>query len=84
MSPIGQALHKRFETVCRTELQRLRKKTASLTDTERAQVDALALEVTRNLARRLDAAVASPGRSAIAPVVMQLFAGTPLPVEETK
>ena len=75
MSPLAVALHERFETVCRSELQRLRKKTASLTDAERAQVDALALEVTRSLASRLDAAVDAPDRSAIAPVVMQLFAG---------
>ena len=76
MSPIGVALQERFESVCRNELQRLRKKTASLTDAERAQVDALALEVTRSLASTLDAAVGAPGRSAIAPVVIQLFAGT--------
>jgi hypothetical protein len=77
MSPVGQALHDRFETVCRSELQRLRKKTASLTEAERAQVDALALEVTRSLAVTLDAAVAASGRSGIAPVVMRLFAVTP-------
>jgi hypothetical protein len=84
MSPVGQALRERFESVCRTELQRLRKKTASLTDVERAQVDALALEVTRSLAVTLDAAVASPGRTGIGPVVMQLFAVTPSTVEESK
>jgi len=83
MSPTGLALHERFESVCRSELQRLRRKTASLTDAERAQVDALALEVTRSLALELDAAVRAPGRAAIAPVVMQLFAGRPLIVEET-
>jgi glutamyl-tRNAGlu reductase-like protein len=84
MSPIGRALHDRFESVCRSELQRLRRKTASLTEAERAQVDALALEVTRSLAVKLDAAVDVPGRAAIASVVMQLFAGSPLTAEETK
>jgi hypothetical protein len=84
MSPVGLALHRRFESVCRSELQRLRRKTASLTDAERAQVDALALEVTRTLAVTLDAAVAAPGRSGIAPMVVQLFAGTPLTVEESQ
>ena len=77
MSPVGQALHDKFETVCRSELQRLRKKTASLSETERAQVELLALEVTRRLAVTLDAAVATPDRSGIAPVVMRLFAVTP-------
>ena len=76
MSPAGQALHDRFETVCRSELQRLRKKTASLTEAERAQVDALALEVTCRLAVTLDAALAASDRSGIAPVVMRLFAVT--------
>lgn len=84
MSPVGQALHERFETVCRTELQRLRRKTASLSDDERAQVDALAFEVTRSLAVTLDAAVAAPGRSGIAPVVMRLFAVAPPLQEESK
>ena len=48
-----------------------------MTEAERAQVDALALEVTRSLAVTLDAAVAASGRSGIAPVVMRLFAVTP-------
>ena len=84
MSPVGHALRERFETVCRSELQRLRRKTASLTEWERAQVDALALEVTRRLAVTLDAAVAAPGRSGIAPVVMRLFAVTPPTQEKTR
>ena len=83
MSPVGQALHDRFETVCRSELQRLRKKTASLTEAERAQVESLAREVTRKLAVTLDAAVDAPGRSGIAPVVMRLFALT-ISQEETQ
>lgn len=77
MSPAGQALHDRFETVCRSELHRLRKKTASLAAAEREVVDALALEVTRSLALTLDAAVAAPDRSGIAPVVLRLFAVAP-------
>ena len=76
MSPVGLALHERFETVCRNELQRLRRKTASLSDEDRAQVDDLALEVTRRLAGRLDAALDSSDNAAIAPVVMRLFAVT--------
>src|SRR3982751_842400 len=102
MSPIGLVLQERFESGCRSELQRLHKKTAALTDIERAQVAALALDVTRSLAGTLaaavgrarvpalalevtsslagtlDAAVAAPGRAGIAPVVVQLFAGTGL------
>ena len=84
MSPVGQALHERFERVCRSELERLRKKTAALSAEERAQVDALALEVTGRLAVTLDAAVAAPGAAGIAPAVMQLFAVTASQEEERK
>lgn len=86
MSPVGRALHERFESVCRSEIQRLRRKTASLTAAERAQVHALALEVTQGMAGRLDAALDAPGSSAIAPVVMRLFAVTAptQALEETK
>jgi hypothetical protein len=84
MSPAGQALHDRFETVCRSELQRLRKKTAALTEAERAMVDALALEVTRSLAMTLDAAVAAPDQAGIAPVVLRLFAVPPQLEEESQ
>jgi hypothetical protein len=83
MSPAGLALHERFETVCRSELVRLRKKTASLRPEHRAEVDALALELAQRLAARLNAALDMPGSADIAPVVMRLFAGSP-PAEEER
>jgi len=73
MSPVGRALQERFDRVCRSELQRLRKKTAALSADERAQVDALALEVTARLAFTIDAAIEGPGTAGIAPAVMRLF-----------
>ena len=73
MSPAGQALQERFDRICRSELERLRKKTAALSADERARVAALALEVTAGLAVRLDAAIESPGAAGIAPAVMRLF-----------
>jgi uncharacterized linocin/CFP29 family protein len=82
MSPVGHALHQQFERVCRSELQRLRRKTAALTEEERAQVDALALEVAQRLAIHLDAALDGPGGAGITPVVMRLFAVTPPVVED--
>jgi hypothetical protein len=81
MSPAGQVLHDRFETVCRSELRRLRKKTASLAAAERETVDALVLEVARSLAMTLDAAVQASDRSGIALVVLGLFTVAP-PFEE--
>jgi glutamyl-tRNA reductase len=79
MSPVGRALHQQFETVCRSELQRLRRKTAALTEEDRAQVDALTLEVARRLAAHLDAALekAGPAGAGLTPLVMRLFAVTP-------
>lgn len=77
MSPVGFALNERFETVCRSELLRLRRKTASLSPEHRAEVDALALELAQGLAARLDAALDAPGSTGIAPVVMRLFAISP-------
>lgn len=77
MSPVGRALHHQFETVCRSELQRLRRKTAALTEEDRAQVDALALEVAQRLAVRLDAALDGPAGARLTPLVMRLFAVAP-------
>jgi len=82
MSPVGRALHQQFERVCRSELQRLRRKTAALTESERAQVDALALEVAQRLAVHLDAALDTPGGAGITPLVMRLFAVPPPVLED--
>ena len=84
MSPVGQALHERFDTVSRAELERLHRKTASLTSEQRAEVHALALEVAQRLALRLDAALASSGSGELAALVMRLFAVTAPDVEDTK
>lgn len=72
MSPIGHALHTRFDEVCRTELERLRRKTAALSPEDRAEVDAISVEVTRAIASRMDAAVAAGGTD-VAEVVARLF-----------
>ena len=77
MSPAGRALHQKFEAVSRGELQRLRKKTASLSPEQRAEVDALSVEVARRIASRLDAALEHPDAGTLASVVMRLFAVTP-------
>jgi len=73
MSPTGQALQERFDDVCRSELQRLHKKTASLAPEHRADVQALTLELAARIARRLDAALTSIGGSDVEAIVMRLF-----------
>lgn len=77
MSPIGRALHERFEEVCRTELQRLRRKTASLTPSAREEVDAITVAVTRAIAARFEAALARPQGADLSDIVARLFAVAP-------
>ncbi len=73
MSPIAQALHLRFEEVCRAELQRLRRKTASLTPEERAEVDAISVAVTRAIASRVSEALDAHREGELADVIARLF-----------
>ena len=81
MSPVGQALQERFGSVCRSELQRLHKKTAALAPEHRAEVHALTLEVAERLAVQLDAALSGSGGELEA-VVMRLFAVAAPQVED--
>jgi hypothetical protein len=73
MSPIGSALHLRFEEVCRNELSRLRRKTASFSPEDRAVIDALSVEITRGIASRMEAALTAGGTD-VADAVARLFA----------
>lgn len=68
MESIVQAFATRFEEVRASELQRMRKKTASLTGEERAQVDAITREVLRGIAVRFSEPLASDDELA-APLV---------------
>lgn len=78
MSPIAHALHLRFEEVCRAELQRLRRKTASLSPEERAEVDAISVAVTQAIADRVEAALDAHQEGPLADIVARLFAVPPL------
>ena len=77
MSPIARALHEKFDEVCRTELQRLRRKTASLTADERAEVDAMSAAVTQAIAARVEAALESQDGPELTDMVARLFAVVP-------
>ncbi len=77
MSPIARALHEKFERVCRDELQRLRRKTASLTAGERAEVDAMSVAVTQAIAARVEAALERQEGPELTEVVARLFAVAP-------
>jgi hypothetical protein len=67
---LAHALNSHFDGVCQAELQRLRKKTASLA--QRAEVEALAAQVVRAIAASTVAAWAADG-TRTDPVVRQLF-----------
>jgi Glutamyl-tRNAGlu reductase, dimerisation domain len=82
MSPVGRALHQRFETVCQAELLRLRRKTAALSPAARAEVDALTVAVARGIASRIDAAIDAANTGELATVVMRLFAVNATAAEE--
>lgn len=78
MSPIARALHDRFDEVCRAELLRLRRKTAALSPAERAEVDAITVEVTKAIAARVEAALARQQSEDLADIVARLFAVAPV------
>ncbi|HEX6972844.1 MAG TPA: hypothetical protein VF147_00500 [Vicinamibacterales bacterium] len=77
MSPIARALHEKFDEVCRAELLRLRKKTASLSAEERAEVDAMSLAVTQAIAARVEAALQCQDGPELTDMVARLFAVRP-------
>jgi len=83
MSPVGYALKERFGHVCRAELERLQKKTASLAPEDRARVQAVTLELAQRVALRLDAALESESGE-LAAIVSRLFAVTPPDMEEER
>lgn len=74
MSPVTRALHQRFEEVCQSELQRLRRKTASLSPDARAEVDALSLEIARAIAARMEVACSRDPQGGLERVIACLFA----------
>jgi hypothetical protein len=82
MSPAGHALQARFDDVCRSELRRLHRKTASLAPEHRADVHALTLEVAERIAVRLDGALTSIGGGDVESIVMRLFAVTARNVQD--
>ena len=74
MTQVGQALCDRFEAVSRSELVRLRKKMSALSDTDRAVVEAIAVQVTQGIAITLDAGLAALDGDGVDDVVARIFA----------
>jgi hypothetical protein len=73
MTQVGQALCDRFEAVSRSELLRLRKKMAAMSETDRALVETIAVEVTTGIAHTLDAGLAALDGDGVDDVVARIF-----------
>jgi hypothetical protein len=85
MTQLGQALCDRFEEVSRTEIIRLRRKLAGLSAEDRATVETLAVEVTQQIALRLDARLAAITSGDIDDALARIFSLEPAqsaPLEE--
>lgn len=74
MSPVSQALRDRFESVARAELQRLKKKTTALSDAERAQLEAISVQVAQALADQFEQGIDGPDGARLEDVVSRIFA----------
>lgn len=73
MSPVSRALRARFESVARAELQRLKKKTAALSDAERAELEAISVHVAQALAAQFEQGIEGPGGEKLEDVVSRIF-----------
>jgi glutamyl-tRNA reductase len=73
MSPITQALRAKFESVARAELQRMKKKTASMSEEERAQLEAISVHVAQALAAQFEQGIDGPDGARLEGVVSKIF-----------
>ena len=73
MSPVSQALRDRFESVARAELQRMKKKTAALSEAERAQLEAISVHVVQALAAQFEQGIDGPDGARLESVVSKIF-----------
>ena len=70
----SQALHDRFDTIRRAELERLKKKLAGLTDEDRALVHQITTDVVQALSRGPERAFAEGSPAFAVETLVRLFA----------
>lgn len=70
----SRALHERFETIRRAELERLKKKLGGLTEEDRRSVDQITADIVHALARGPRQALDGDAPSATIEAVVRLFA----------
>lgn len=73
MSPVSRALRARFESVARAELVRLKKKTAALSDEERAKLEAISVQVAQAIAAQFEQGIDGPDGARLEDVVSRIF-----------
>ena len=71
---VGEALRSRFESVRRSEINRLEKKLRGMTDGERQCVEAITIEVVRGLSRGAERALAGDIPRPAIEALIRLFA----------
>ncbi len=69
----ARVLHDRFESIRRAEMARLHRKIASLSDRERAAVDAITARVVQAIAEHPAAALTRDGSSGLVQAAFALF-----------
>jgi glutamyl-tRNA reductase len=70
---VARALRERFEEIRRAELARLYKKTAGLTDAQRADIEGITAEVVHALAQGPARALEQDGGAALIQATVHLF-----------
>jgi hypothetical protein len=73
VSPLACAIERRFEEVCRAELVRLGRKTASLSAVHRDEVHAITVEVARAIAAHLASRLAPDTPAEVCNIIGTLF-----------
>jgi hypothetical protein len=81
MTTMAHAIERRFEDVRRDEMKRLRRKTAALTATQRADIDEITALVFQGIAARMADALAADGDEQLVAVLAHLFQ---IPIEEPR
>ncbi len=71
---ISKALHDRFETIRRTELERLKRKLGNLTDEDRRHVEAITADIIHAIARVPAETLAGDVRRPALEAMVRLFA----------
>jgi glutamyl-tRNA reductase len=69
----ARALHEHFDRIRRSELSRLRKKVSALSESERAEVEAITAQVVEAIARQPERALTGDASPLLVQAIVDLF-----------